>query len=113
MPTRLSRPRSAVLRAAPAGLPQRAGSTARARGTAGGAGEVQPGGGAKRPFEFSIRTRYVSGATVTKAVTVSDVDDFLEEGQKREIIEKEGAGGRNRTDMGLLPRDFEYSVQRF
>jgi len=48
MPTRLSRPRSTVLRAAPAGLPQRAGGAARAGGTAGppagGAGEVRPGG---------------------------------------------------------------------
>lgn len=33
-------------------------------------------------------TRYVSGATVTKTVTVSDVNDFLEEIQKHESIEK-------------------------
>src|SRR5262249_237624 len=52
-------------------------------------------------------TKYVSGMTVTKTVTVSGIDDFLEEVQKREALEKQGAGGRNRTDTGLRPRDFE------
>ena len=52
-------------------------------------------------------TRYVSGVTVTKMVTASDVDNFLEEVQKREVLEKEGAGGRNRTDTRLPSRDFE------
>jgi integrase len=51
--------------------------------------------------------RYVSGVTVTQMVTVSDVDEFLEEVQKHEALDSQGAGGRNRTDTGLLPRDFE------
>jgi integrase len=52
-------------------------------------------------------TRYVSGVTVTKTVTASDVDEFLEEVQKRELLDSQGAGGRNRTDTRLPSRDFE------
>jgi hypothetical protein len=55
-------------------------------------------------------TKYVSGVTVTKTVTVSDVDGFLEEVQKCEALDSQGAGGRNRTDTGLPPRDFESHV---
>src|SRR5262249_25630806 len=52
-------------------------------------------------------SRYMSGATVTKTVTVNGIDDFLEEVQKREVLEKKGAGGRNRTDTRSPSRDFE------
>src|SRR2546428_10148018 len=58
-------------------------------------------------------TRYISGATVTKTVTVSDVDDFLEEVQKRDVFDSKGAGGRNRTDTRLPSRDFESRACRF
>jgi hypothetical protein len=55
MPRRLSRPRYTLLRAAPAGLPQRAGGAARAGGTAWPPAEAGGGGnGAKMPFKFPI-----------------------------------------------------------
>ena len=65
MRRRLSRPRRAApraawLRAAPAGLPRRAGCAASAVGQAwplaGGGGGRSGGGGATRPCEFPIRT---------------------------------------------------------
>jgi hypothetical protein len=61
-------PRYAWLRAARAGLSHRTGGAAHAVGTAwptaGGTGRCARGGGAKRPFEFPIRSHhYIQSAT--------------------------------------------------
>jgi integrase len=57
--------------------------------------------------------RYAARAMVTKAVTVGQVEVFLAQMQKQQVIDREGAGGRTRTDTRLPSRDFEYCVRDF